>query len=240
LIELKKVDLWKKSVEAVSTFIAEGNFRFNEKGIEFKAIDPSQIVFVDYLMKKSVFDKFEIEPNFVGVDLVELNKVMSRALPNDRLVMNLTDSELLVRLEGDLIRAFHLPLIDLSEEEVNIPSYKFDAKVEIPGKVLKEALKDASLLGSSVVVKVNGKEFVLEARGSAGSLNISSKNSKGISVEAKQDVVSKYSLNFFQNLVKEADPEKKVVIELKTDSPMKVSYPIGENEIRFYLAHMIL
>ncbi len=241
MIELKRVELWKRSVEAISSFISEGNFRFNENGIQFRAIDPSQIVLVNYEMGKNVFDKYEIEPTFVGVDLGELSKIMSRALPNDKMVMNLTDSELLIRLEGELSRSFRLPLIDVSEEEITIPQHKYDAKVEINSRILKEALKDASLFGSSVILRIKNKQFLIEARGSAGSLNISSKESKGVSVSGNnKEVISKYSLNYLMNVVKESDHEKKLLLEMKTDMPIKVSYKIGDSEIQFYLAHMIL
>jgi len=59
-------------------------------------------------------------------------------------------------------------------------------------------------------------------------------------VETKKDVTSKFSLNFLQNIVKEADNDKVVTIELKSDAAMKVSFKIGDSDIVFYLAHMIL
>lgn len=240
MIGLKKVGLWKRSVDAISSFVSEGNFRFSDSGIYFKAIDPGQIVLVNYEMAKSVFDKYDIEPTFVGVDLAELSKIMSRALPNDRLFMDITDSDLIIKLEGDLTRSFRLPLIDVGEEEINIPQSKYDAKIQIKGRILKEALKDASLFGSSIVLKVKQNQFFAEARGSGGSLNISSKNTKGISVSSSKEVVAKYSLNYLINMVKEADSDKNVTMELKTDNPLRVAYKIGDSEIQFYLAHMIL
>jgi len=239
-VELKDVEMWQKAVEAISSFISEGNFRFNDKGVSFKAIDPSQIVLVNYMIDKSNFDKFNVEPTLVGIDLVELSRIMSRVLPKDKLVMDLTDSELDLRLEGELDRSFKLPLIDVSEEEINIPEPDFDAKVEIRGRILKEVLKDASLFGSSVVLRVKCQELSVEARGSQGTMKTIVKQTKNVSVKTNAEIVSKYSLNFLQNIVKEADPEKKVLLELKSDAPMKISYDIGNSKIQFHLAHMIL
>lgn len=239
-IELKNVELWRRAISAISAFISEGNFRFNEKGISFKAVDPSQIVLVDYAVDKSVFDKYSVEPTFIGIDLVELNKIMERAQPNDRMVMDITDSELMVRFEGEMVRNFRLPLIDVSDDEVTIPSPKFDARVEMTGRVLKEALKDASLFGSSVVLRVKSNQFLIEARGSQGTLKSETKEAQKIVTKSSGEVVSKYSLNFLMNIVKEAQPEDKVSIELKSDAPMKVSYNIGTSVIQFHLAHMIL
>ncbi|PIN98242.1 MAG: hypothetical protein COT90_05205 [Candidatus Diapherotrites archaeon CG10_big_fil_rev_8_21_14_0_10_31_34] len=239
-IELKKTDSWAKAINAISTFISEGNFRFNDSGISFKAIDPSQIVLVDYAITKSSFDKYVIEPTYVGVDLVELNKIMSRLLPNDRMTLDLTENEMSIHFAGELSRSFRLPLIDVSEQEINVPSTKFDATIEINARIFKEALKDASLFGSSVVLRAKGNQFMIEARGSSGTLKTVAKEAKKVIVKTNSEVVSKYSLNFLSNIVKEAEPDSKIKLELKGDAPMKVSYSIGGSQIQFHLAHMIL
>ncbi|MFH1224538.1 MAG: hypothetical protein V1676_01915 [Candidatus Diapherotrites archaeon] len=240
MISLKNVEHWKRGVDAIASFISEGNFRFNDAGVHFRAMDPSQIVLVDLAIEKSAFDGFEIEPTFAGVDIVELSKIMSRALPNDSMSMDLSDSEIMVKFHGEMNRAFRLPLIDVSEDEVSLPNHKFDATVQITGRLLKEALKDASLFGSSVILKVKDGKFMIEARGSQGGLNTDAAKTKGIDVQGSKEVVSKYSLNFLSNIVKEATPDQKVTLNLKTDAPMKVSYKIGGSEIQYYLAHMLL
>ena len=239
MIELSKVDFWKRAIEAVSSFIPEGNFRFSDNGIYFKAIDPSQIVLVDYFVDKKLFDKYDIEPNFVGIDLVEFNRLMQRAMPKDKLSLDVSDAEMKVKLESDLKRNFKLPLIDVSEEEIKVPDIKYEAKIEISAYSLKELLRDAALFGSSVVLKGKDGEFIFEARGSQGTME-SEALGKVAKVDAKKEVTAKFSLNFMQNIVKEADNEKVVTIELKSDAAMKVSFKIGESDIVFYLAHMIL
>ncbi|MDO8538327.1 MAG: hypothetical protein Q7S21_05570 [archaeon] len=240
MIELKRIEPWVKAINAISSFISEGNFRFNDHGISFKAIDPSQIVLVNYSLPKTSFTEFKVEPNLVGIDLVELNKIMQRVLPTDRMIMELSDSELGVTLDGEINRAFRLPLIDVSEEEINIPVTKFDSVIEINARILKEALKDAALFGSSVVLRVKGTQLIIEARGSQGTLKTVAKQAKNVSVKSESEVVSKYSLSFLSNIIKEADPDSKIKLELKTDAPMKITYNIGDSVIQFHLAHMIL
>lgn len=239
-IELRNVEVLQRAINAISSFISEGNFRFNDKGLALKALDPSQIVLVNYVAEKKLFDKFEIEPTFVGMDLIEFSKILNRLLPKDRLVLDLTDSELLVDFEGEISRNFSVPLIDVAEEEINVPETRFDCRIEILGRIFKEILKDASLFGGAVVFKIKNNDLTIEARGSSGNLKTLTKGAKGLVVKSSSDVVGKYSLNFLQNIVREADSEKKIVLELKSDSPMKVSYEIGESEISFHLAYMIL
>ena len=238
MIELKKTDFFARALEAISSFIPEGNFRFSDKGVSFRAIDPSQVVLVDYFVDKTAFDKYAIEPNYVGVDIVEFNKIIQRASTNDKMSLDLLDAEIKLIFESDLKRNFRLPLIDVSGDEAKIPQVDYETKIEVKASSLKEMLKDAALFGSSVVVKVKDKGFFIEARGSQGTMD--SESGKMAKVIGKGDVTAKFSLNFFQNIVKEADNDKNVLIELKSDSPMKVSFPIGDSKIIFYLAHMIL
>ena len=240
MIELKDTDFLKSSIEAISSFIPEGNLRFNEKGIHFRAIDPSQIVLVDYLIEKNIFDSFDIEPSFVGINLTELNKIVARAMPKDKVKLDLTDSEFKIDFEGELNRSFKLPLIDVPDEDLKLPEVTYDASIEINAKLFKEALKDASLFSSSIVLKLKDGNFLLESKGTSGTANANAANTKRIKINFRKEVVSKYSLSYLQNIVKEANPDSSILIELKSDSPMKVSYKIGKSEIRFYLAHMLL
>ncbi len=240
MIELKKVAAFQKSVNAIASFIAEGNFRFSSSGLSFKAIDPSQIVLVNFSMPKNAFEKYDIEPSLVGVDLVELNKIVGRSLPNDKLKVDVNDSEMLLELEGEMTRSFRLPLLDIQDEEVQIPLTKYDVKLSIPCRALKEALKDAALFGSSVVLSVKGNQFWLEARGSQGTLKTVAKDTVNIVMKSESEVVSKYSLNFLQNMVKDVDNETIVSLEFKSDAPMKVSYKMQDCSLEFHLAHMIL
>src|SRR3989344_3290761 len=240
MIELKKADSLRKSISAISSFISEGNLRFNGEGLHLRAIDHSQIVLVNFRMETDAFDKFEIEPSFVGVDLTELNKIISRGQLNDKLQISLSDSELKLQLTGDLERKFNLPLIDVREEEINLPKHTYEATVDISARLLKESLKDASLFGSSVVLKTKGDRFLIEAKGSHGTLNADSKDAKGIKVKSTKDVTAKFSLNFLHNIVKESEGDEKITLHLKNDAPMKIYYEIGKCKLEFFIAHMII
>lgn len=239
MIHLSNVSSFQKAISALSNFISEGNFRFNESGISLKAMDASQILLVEMKFPKNAFQSFDVEPSFVGLDIGELNRILSRSQPNDSLRMELTDSELRVELEGETTRLFQLPLLDLAEDEAPTPNPKFDAKIQWNGRLLKEALKDASLFGSSVVLRAKQNQFVLESKSSKGAFRSLAKE---LSIQSKitDEVVSKYSLGFLQNMVKELEPETPVHIELKSDSPLRCVYSIGPAEFQYHLAHMIL
>ena len=238
MLELRQSTFFKAAVESIASFIPEGNFRFSDKGVSFKAIDPSQVVLVDYFVDKKHFDKYIIEPNFVGMDLVELNKILQRAMPEDKMLLDISDAEMKIKFESDMKRSFRLPLIDVSDDDVKLPNIEYEAKIDISAASFKEVLKDASLFGSSIVLKASEGKFFIEAKGSQGIME--SEATKVSHVSSKKEITAKFSLNFLQNIVRQAENEKQLTIELKNDAAMRVSYSIGPGKIVFYLAHMIL
>ncbi|MCX8190087.1 MAG: hypothetical protein N3F05_02545 [Candidatus Diapherotrites archaeon] len=240
MIQVSKVQPFQAAIRAVASFISEANFRFNENGLSLKAIDPSQIVLVSYTAPKDFFSKFSVEPALIGLDMEELNKVVKRASLTDTLSISIEDSFLSISVSGTLERTFKLPLIDVLEEDPEIPEIQHDAKIEIQARLLQEALKDAALFESSVVLRVENSKLFIEARGSHGMLKTEAKHQDLVKVKAKANVVGKYSLNFLENIVREADPNEMITMELKNETPMKISYNIGSTKIQFYLAHMIL
>jgi proliferating cell nuclear antigen len=155
----------------------------------------------------------------------------------------LTSNELLIRLEGELSRQFQLPLLDINEQEIKMPAVEYDTVIEVNSKAFKDILKDAALFGTSVTFSVKGGVLTVESKNTQGQLKTTVKSNKTSSIssskEGKETTV-KFSLSFLQNIVKEADGDKKITLEMKSDAPMRVSYPIGPTKIQFYLAHMLL
>ncbi|MBN1159754.1 MAG: hypothetical protein JXA43_00760 [Candidatus Diapherotrites archaeon] len=240
MIKLDDVRDWKRSIDAISALISEGNFEFGGDGVVLRAIDPSQVAYVFFKMPKASFAEFEMPDAKIGLDLVELAKVVARAMPEDQMLLSFEGSDLILTLEGAITRRFKLPLLDISADEIPQPSPDFTADIEVDAKILKEAFKDAALFSSSVILRVRGDQLIIEAQGSQGNLRTVVPSSKRIKISSSEEVVSKYSLNFLNNILKEADGADTVKISLKSESPMRVSYKIGKAEIAYYLAHMLL
>ena len=76
---------FKKCVDAIAVLIDEAEFVVGENGLELKATDPSQIAMVDFEMKKTSFDEYEVEEETrICVSLKELLKLLRRAGKDDK------------------------------------------------------------------------------------------------------------------------------------------------------------
>jgi len=129
MISISKADELKKVIDSVSSFISEANLRFNEQGISLKAVDQSQIALVDFLIPKKSFEIFKIEPCLLGINLEELNKVLQRINPTDKIELNLREGFFEINILDEMKRKFTLPLIDVNETELELPKVKYDFKI---------------------------------------------------------------------------------------------------------------
>jgi DNA polymerase III sliding clamp (beta) subunit (PCNA family) len=237
MIQAKNVNLFKKSLEILSGLIQETNIRIKDDGIYVKAIDKTQIILIDFYMPKACFDNYIVEPNLLGVNITELYNMISRSFDKDKLKIELKDNFLDIYLIGQIQRRFNLPFIDLSESDISTPNIKYDISVKVNAFLLKEILKDASLVGTTIIFKAIDGRFVIEAEGDKG--KIETEISK-VAMKGKQMISAKYSLSFLKNITKSMD-NVDLLLKFSDDSPLYVEYILEDQvKINFYLSSMLI
>jgi len=238
MIKTKDVSLFRKSLEVISPLIQETNVRFKDEGIFIKAIDKTQIILVDFVIKKKVFDTYSIEPNLVGLNINELKQMISRAFEKDHLILDLKPLHLDITLKGNIERNFNLPYMDISEQEINTPDIKYDVSLKVNAGLLKEIIKDVDLVATTAIFKIEEDKFVIEAYGDRGKIKTKVQTVKQ---KSKKTIAAKYSLSFLKNITKAIDNDAVIEIKFSEDSPLYLEYSIDENiNIKFYLSSMLL
>ena len=235
---------FKASVDAIVTLIDEGTFELTENGMSLKAMDPSQIAMVSFMMPKSAFEKYEVtDKQSIGLNLDGLAKVMARVRPDEKLVMKLDDSKarLVLLFKGKTTRRFVLPMLDISSSAPKEPNIEFESEMKCSGNFLKEALKDTGLVSTHVVLSAHDDAFVIEAAGDKGEVSIrTEKNSDQIfDYSVKSDARAMFPLDYLNDLLKNTDAATTVELDLRTDAPMRLSYPIDNAMVTYYLAPRI-
>jgi proliferating cell nuclear antigen PCNA len=236
MIRTKNIALFKKSIDSLSSLIEEANVRFKDTGIFIKAIDKTQILLVDFSISKSFFDSYKLEPNLLALNIQELGNIISRSFPNDKLYIDIKEDYFKILLKGKIERDFHIPYIDLSDQELKLPDIKYKIDVNINAGLLKEIIKDVNLIASTLIFKVDDGKFYIEAEGEKGKIKTLLPQIRA----GKENVSVKYSLSFLRNIFKNIDPESIVNLKFSEDSPLYIHYKINENiNIKFYLSSML-
>ena len=237
---LADTKLFKQSIDAMVDLIKDAEFVVNEYGISLKAIDAAQIAMVMYKLPRDVFETFEVsETKKLGLNLPSLSGIMKRARADDKLILELNNqNRLKITFEGKNTRSFSINLLDLSSSELPNPNIDAEALIKIDSNVLLDGVKDASLFATYLAFKVNELQFEISASGPQGELhNITKLNSPVIKEkDVKKEALAMFSIEYLQHILKGVNVDDPVELNIKTNSPLKVKYNIGEAIIQFYLA----
>jgi len=235
---------FKKSIDAIAVLIDEAELIVGPEGISLKATDPSQISMIDFNLPKNAFKKFDVkEERALGLDLDYLRQVMSRGKPSDQLTMTINQEKtvLFISFKGDSKREFSIPLIDVSKGQVPNPKIEFDSQVTLKAGVVQDALKDAELVSTHITLGVDEKSFFVKANSSRGTMDSeTAKDEKTVvKFSVKGDAKSTFPRDYLSDMLKAADSDTSVVMHLKSDAPIKLSYSIGEASVTYLLAPRI-
>ncbi|WP_457742195.1 DNA polymerase sliding clamp [Thermococcus sp.] len=228
-------------IATASNLIDEAAFKFTEEGISMRAMDPSRVVLIDLNLPESIFSKYEVEePETIGINMDQFKKVLKRGKAKDTLILRKGEDNFLeVTFEGTAKRTFRLPLIDVEELELELPELPFTAKVVVLGEVLKEAVKDASLVSDAIKFIATESEFIMKAEGETNEVEIKlTLEDEGLlDLEVKEETKSAYGISYLSDMIKGIGKADEVILNFGNEMPLQMEYPIrDEGRLVFLLA----
>ncbi len=238
--------VWKTCVGAIVNLIEEAAFKFTGEGVRMRAMDPSHVALVDFDLPAKAFDEYEVsKPVVLGIVLVELNKIMSRAKSEDSLILEFEEEKnrLSLVFKGRSSRRFNLPLVDIKESELPEPKLQFGATVRVLGEIIQDGLRDAEVVGDTVRFEANESGFFMYSEGDGRSVELKlEKGSEALAkLEVRQPSRAMFNVKYLSDMLKAADMKDFITINLGTDLPIKLDFPIagGEGRLSFILAPRI-
>lgn len=228
-------------IDTASNLIDEAAFKIAEEGISMRAMDPSRVVLLDLNLPTSIFSKYDLDgEETVGVNMDHFKKVLKRGKGKDILVLRKGEENFLeITLEGTAKRTFRLPLIEVEELELDLPELPFTVKAVILGEVLKEAVKDASLVSDSIKFIAKENEFVMRAEGETQEVEIKlTLEDEGLlDLNVEEETKSAYGVSYLADMAKGIGKADEVVLRFGNEMPLQMDYPIrDEGRLTFLLA----
>ncbi len=240
-MEFEDAKNFKSALDAIVNLIDEGMFEISPNGLHLRAMDPSQIAMVDFNLKSDATSKFNVEKDTkVALNLINLDKVLSRARSGEKLALNFDEkkSKLAVEFYGNSKRTFTLNLLEPEAQIPREPNVSFDATIKLRGGEFKNLLKDALLLSSHIILYADENKFSVEAHGDSGELHVETpKDSENIKeIKAKQPARAMFPVEYLDNMTKACADDEIIELNLKADAPVKLSYRVWKAELSYYLA----
>lgn len=239
---MRNSKIWKNCISAMSTLVQEAAFVVSPEGLKLKAMDPSHVALVDLDLPAKVFDNFDVkEATTIGVNLMEMNRVMSRAKPDDQLTIELADSHLALTFSGASERHFSVPVVDVEPEDLPEPKLELTAEVEVTAGIVQDGVKDAELVGDTVKIEAskNGIRIYAESDRGSSELKLGAGNKALPKLDVKAPAQAGYQVKYLGDILRGCHPADTIGIRLGTDLPILVEYPIADGKLRFLLAPRI-
>ncbi len=228
-------------IATASNLIDEAAFRISEDGIFMRAMDPSRVVLIDLSLPSSIFSRFDVEePETIGVNMDHFKKVLKRGKLKDVLILRKGEENFLeVVFEGAAKRTFKIPLIDVEELELELPELPFTARVVVLGEVLKEAVRDASLVSDAMKFIAKENEFIMRAEGETNEVEIKlTLEDEGLlDMEVEEETSSSYGISYLADMIKGFGKADEVTLRFGNEMPLEMDYFIRDDgKLVFLLA----
>lgn len=228
----KDAKLLRDGIDIISQLIDDGLFNFKKSGIELEAADRTMVSFIDFKLKASSFESYECDKDTsVGINLLNLLTVLKRADLNDKLTISLNEKEsaLEVILEGNSVRKFSIPLLQISKSEtpdIEQLLKKFTADAEVSSAILEQGISDADIIADSVIIELSPDKLRMFAEGnsSKSELKIFKGTDTLTKLDAKETVNARYSLDYLKKMIKGSKLSDKVKIMLGKDFPLRLVF----------------
>ena len=242
--ELEDVSLIQDSMKTVSDLISEGIFQLKEDGVKLVAADPAMVALVDFKLEKDVFDSYDLdEETKVGLNLENLYSILRRANSSDKIIFETKDdSKFYITIKNDSTREFSLPILNLSEDDIpSTDDLQYSVTAELEASVVESAVKDALVVGDSVVISSDMNGLSISAEGDQSNVDFEiDKNADGVLEFSGGEARSMFSLDYLNNMIGAKKLSDTVKISLGDDFPMRLDFEVPDEALlSFVLAPRI-
>ena len=233
LVKLDTPLLLSRAVEIISELVTEVRIKVNEFGFSIIAIDPANVAMVGFKLPKSAFSQFESGKEVLGVNLDSLKSILRRASSGSSLILEKKENVLNIQILDRIQRNFTLGLIDVENEDKEMPNLEYSSFVEINSIDLIDSIEDCAVVADACSFAVFEGKFIIEARG------VNSARAEFSSDEVKiqaEDCKSRYSLEYLQKFMKASKISEKTTLKFASDHPLRMETKTGSMELTFILA----
>lgn len=235
----------KAIVESVELLVGEASVKMDpDWGFGLQALDPSKTAMIQVSLPRAYFIEFEAEAGrFYGIDFTDLAKVLKRVKNKERVELLFTESSMKLTSMNGYKRVFEFPLLAGTPFEFKTIRVDFKAKARLDSGTIPNVIRDLKVVGSDVEIYIDSEkvEFRVSSDRGKAVISITRDDRALIDIWAEEPSRSLYNMAYLEKMVKPADISEEADVELRTNAPLKLSYPIGGVEgagITYYLAHL--
>tara|TARA_B100000900_G_scaffold105757_3_gene87806 strand:+ start:4053 stop:4871 length:819 start_codon:yes stop_codon:yes gene_type:complete len=262
LTESTKVNQFASIMKNLKNFSQDVEFVVSEDGVYTQGMDGSHCCLFEMILKSNWFDKFETDKRYVlGLNCELLAKVLNCLEQSQKIMMQYTEDrdDLFISLspndgESSIVKVFHLPLIDIESNLLEIPETEYSADIAMSSDDFGKLVNQLSIFGKDIRFELSDS-IKVTGKGDDGTMSAIIKEDDIFMYAAEEDMELslEYAGSFIVMMTAFSKLNKKIQIHFSEEMPMKIQYGLDnfmdedeeeddeeeskdKNFIRFFLA----
>jgi len=247
-MKLPSADYFSDLIKAVHAVVDEGTFKITEEGIRLIAMDPAHISLVDFELSNSAAEEYECSGELqMTLSISEMMKFLKRIKKGETLTIIYDDQArklniILMDATSSRERMFTLNTLETVEARSTTPKLSFDAKARLNVDAVIDAIKDSDVVSDYVKITINPNEVIFLARGELGTVQtkLTKMGAAVYEIETDKEVWANFSITYLDKIMKAgSDLSEEVVMNLSTNKPIKLGFPIPSGKLEYLIAPRI-
>jgi len=174
IIDIKTVQssAIKILVEALKEILTDTNLIIDETGIKLVAMDSTKTVLIYMKLEADKFESFLCKQKMtIGVNMLNLFKLIKTINNTDTLTLFIDKNDInklgikINNHEKNTETIYKLNLLDISENEINIPPAEFDTELTLPSSDFQKLIRDMINIGENTEIKSIGSTLIFTCDG---------------------------------------------------------------------------
>ena len=250
-LEIKTVQsaAFRVLTEALKEILTDANFEIDNTGIKVMAMDSSHTVLVHLKLYASNFEYYKCdEKKILGINMLNFFKLIKTMGNSDTLTLFLerdNDNVLGIKIENsekNTTTKYNLNLMDLHEENIQIPPAVFDSVITMPSVDFQKICRDMHNLADNLEIKSTENQLIFSCKGHFASQETSiGETNSGLSFvknenpdEIVQGIFALKHLVLFSKCTNLCNSSE---LYLKNDYPLIIKYSVASlGDIKLCLA----
>lgn len=252
-----KTDIFVSLFQYISKFTENMNLMFETDRFYMQSINTSHVVILEICLPKEWFDIYEIPTGslILGVNTSLFYKVLKKREKSQQIQICYTNKEsdrlqfFFTNTEEDGVvdkvifdKDFEIPLVDIDEELLAIPSMEYQAELSLSTDKFASLITQLKDFGETLEIECSEDKITLSAHSSENGKMITRiliEDLTEFSIEENEIIQMEFALKYLYDICLYQKISKTIELKISKDFPMRIMYPLGTEKdatFLFYLA----
>ncbi|AFH22107.1 PCNA-like protein [environmental Halophage eHP-16] len=224
------------AIAALRTIVDESKLRFDETGLQSRAVDPANVAMADVTVPDAAFKRLNVgdDETTLGINLETLADVLGMAESGDDLIARLNAETKKLELSfPNTGLEYTCALIDPDaiRQEPDIPDLDLGGEFVVPGRAIDRGLSAADLVSDHIRFEgVADDTLRLSADGDTDTVDLVIDDTL-IDGELTSDdqTESLFSLEYLNDITRPIGSDTAVTVDLGSEMPVKLHFGMGDD-----------